>query len=106
MRIDGELFEIRPVGASLLLDIAELEIKMSELAEVVNSVNETGANDQTEEKSLADRELVKKQLASGREMFNIVEDLLIPKGKKTSKEAVKYMSQEKLQEFLKLLMEF
>lgn len=83
IKIDGELFEIRPVGAGLILDIEELQGKVSAENDGDNS----------------------EQLAAMRQMFDAIEGLLIPKGKITAKEVVRRMPVNKLGDFVKVLVE-
>lgn len=86
IEIDGSLFEIRPIGAGHLLDIEEL----------TSTITETKATTEEESKS---------QLSKTRELFNLVESLLIQKGDLTAKEVIRRIPAKKLGEFIKLLAE-
>lgn len=78
IKIDGELFEVRPIGGGLLLDIEELQTTLTENTDDLSSI---------------------------RKLYEAVESLLVSKGKLTAKEALRRIPAKKLGKLVKILVE-
>lgn len=80
IKIDGELFNVRPIGAGLLLDIEEL-------------ISKFGDSDDAN------------KLKATKELFSILEGLLIQKGDLTAKEVIRRVPLNKLTDLINVLIE-